>query len=77
MSDNEKKFYELSEKEQKDKLTSLKKKTKVITKKILLGAFCIIVILLMVFGLLAGAIFKDENSESDSHNHAHAIVELI
>ena len=75
MSNDEKKFYELSEKEQQDKLNSFKRKSKVVIKKILLGAFCITVILLMVFALLANAFRKDDLDSSSANTQA--IVEIL
>ena len=46
MKENEKKFYELTEEEQKQRLEQIKRKNKELIKKIALGAFCVITILL-------------------------------
>lgn len=65
MKENDKKFYELTEEEQKQKLDQIKKQNKELIKKIALGAFCVIVILLMIFGLLSG-MFKGNDQDTSS-----------
>ena len=65
MKENDKKFYELTEEEQKQKLDQIKKQNKELIKKIALGAFCVIVILLMIFGLLSG-MFKCNDQDTSS-----------
>lgn len=65
MKENDKKFYKLSEEEQQKKLEEIKRKNKGFLKKMGLGAFCVIVILLLVFGLLAG-MFSGNNTDNSS-----------
>lgn len=65
MKENEKKFYELTEEEQKQRLEQIKRKNKELIKKIALGAFCVITILLLIFGLLSG-MFKGNVQDTSS-----------
>ena len=61
----EKKFYELTEQERKEKRELWWKKNKPKVKKILFAAFCIFVCLLLFVGLLANMIQgKDSNISS-------------
>ena len=46
-------------------LDQIKKQNKELIKKIALGAFCVIVILLMIFGLLSG-MFKGNDQDTSS-----------
>ena len=62
---------------EQEKTKQLNKKVKEWIKRILFGAFCIAIILLMVFGLLSGVIFNKDEENSSSDSHAHAIVNII
>ena len=74
MSDSEKKFYELSEKEQQAKLKEFNNKSKQLVKRVLLGVFCVVTILLMVLGLLAGIFYSKNDDEESSANNTPLVL---
>ena len=57
MENEEKKFYELTEEEQKEQMERFWHKAKPIVKKVFLAIFCVVAILLMLFGLIGNGIF--------------------
>ncbi len=59
MENEDKKFYELTEDERKEKMQKFWRKAKPILKKILFALFCIAICLLMIFALLQGAFSGD------------------
>ncbi len=63
--DEEKKFYELTEEERKDRIHDNWKKIKPYVKRILFALFCIVICLLMAFSLF-GNLGKSGNSSSES-----------
>jgi len=74
------KLHELDEKEQQERIKEIKKNAKNITKRVLLAIFCSVLILLMVFSLIAGIIWGDDEKDDDhnhNHTHTHAIVEIL
>ena len=73
MSEKEIKLNEVEQ----QKTKQLDMKVKEWTKKILLGVFCVVVILLMVVGLLSKVIFKTDEGESDSSSNTQAIVYIL
>ena len=76
--DKKVKLHELDEKEQQEKLDEMKKRAKLITKRVLLAVFCSVLILFMVFSLIAGIFWGDDEKDDDhNHNHTHAIVEIL
>lgn len=64
MEQENKKFYELSEEERKEKRRLWFKKHKPLFKKILFGAVCIIICLMMIFGLLGDLFFNKPEETS-------------
>ena len=74
MSDSEKKFYELSEKEHQAKLKEFNNKSKQLVKRVLLGVFCVVTILLMVLGLLAGIFYSKNDDEESSANNTPLVL---
>ena len=77
MENENKKFYELTEEEQKEQMEKFWRKAKPIVKRVLLAIFCIGAILLMVFGLLGSGMFEGSSDSGESHKHAHAIINLL
>lgn len=73
MSENENKVNELEQ----QKAKQLDKKVKEWVKRILFGAFCIAIILLMVVGLLSKVIFKDDEGDSSSESNAQVIINIL
>ena len=73
MSEREIKLNEVEQ----QKAKQLDMKVKEWTKKILLGVFCVAVILLMVVALLSKVIFKTDEGESDSSSNTQAIVYIL
>ena len=57
MENEEKKFYELTEEEQKEQMERFWHKAKPIIKKVFLAIFCVVAILLMLFGLIGNGFF--------------------
>lgn len=58
MEKENKKFYELTEEEQKEQMERFWHKAKPIIKKVFLAIFCIGAILLMLFGLIGNGVFE-------------------
>ena len=60
MEKEKKSFFDLSEKEQEKVKKEMKEKTKYWVKRILIGFFCVVLILFMVFSLIYGIFDKPE-----------------
>ena len=60
MEKEKKSFFDLSEKEQEKVKKEMKEKTKYWVKRILIGFFCLVLILFMVFSLIYGIFDKPE-----------------
>ena len=65
MEQEKKKFYELTEEEQKEQMERFFRKAKPIVKRVFLAIFCVAAILLMLFSLIGNGIFDGaQNSEA-------------
>ena len=62
METEKKSFFDLSEKEQEKVKKEMKAKAKYWTKRILIGFFCVLLILFMVFSLIYGIFDKPEEA---------------
>ena len=63
MEQEKKKFYELTEEERKEQRKVWFKEHKPLIKRILFGALCVIICLMMIFGLLKDAFGNKETTE--------------
>ena len=65
MEQEKKKFYELTEEEQKEQMERFFRKVKPIVKRVFLAIFCVTAILLMLFSLIGSGVFEGaQNSEA-------------
>lgn len=76
MEKENKKFFELNKEERKERMSENWKKAKPIVKKVLFGLFCVIICLLMVFGVLRYIDRDNNHSDDHDHNHAQLVLEI-
>lgn len=68
-----KKYFELTSEERKQRNKENWQKAKPIVKRVCLALFCIAICLLMVFALLHG-MFDNNQTSSDEHDHDHGAI---